>query len=142
MTKPIYTMEYRPVSSFTLPRGITTNWVRLPQDATPEMKRGYPQLERSEHRFGEFTTNRELTAQEMEQFQVKRVDPEHLRAEKLEAVGKKIETLQAEREIFSHDDEAVREIDAELEHANRERMLLAAASAPESVRTQSRNAAP
>ena len=29
--KPVYAMRYRPVSSFTLPPGIVTEWVRTPR---------------------------------------------------------------------------------------------------------------
>ena len=80
---PIYTMLFRPVSSFTLPNGITTEWMRLPRTGGYVMADAFPHLKRSEHPFGEFTTNRELTAEELERFQVKRVDPEFVRNERV-----------------------------------------------------------
>lgn len=69
----IYTMQFRPVGAFTLPRGVITEWVRLPQHDSHLLRRAYPDLETSRYPFGEFTTSRPLTPAEMEAFQVKRV---------------------------------------------------------------------
>ena len=41
---PIYTMLFRPVSSFTLPNGITTEWVRLPRTDGYVMADAFPHL--------------------------------------------------------------------------------------------------
>ena len=71
---PVYTMLCRPVGSFTLPRGVTTTWVRLPRLDGHYMKRAFPTLETSRHMFGEFTTSRPLTKDELARFQVKRID--------------------------------------------------------------------
>ena len=68
------------------PGGGGALWSKPPN---PQLRRkttdadAFPHLKRSEHPFGEFTTNRELTAEELERFQVKRVDPEFVRNERV-----------------------------------------------------------
>ena len=118
---PIYTMLYRPVSSFTLPRGITTEWVRLPQIDGHVMARAYPHLERSEHPYGEFTASRELSADELERFEVKRVDPEFVRSERLRELDERIETLQAQRRMFASDPDEVTALSQMIDEAQIER---------------------
>ena len=118
---PIYTMLYRPVSSFTLPRGITTEWVRLPQIDGHVMARAYPHLERSEHAYGEFTASRELSADELERFEVKRVDPEFVRSERLRELDDRIETLQAQRRMFASDPDEVTALSQMIDEAQIER---------------------
>ncbi len=118
---PIYTMLYRPVSSFTLPRGITTEWVRLPQIDGHVMARAYPHLERSEHPYGEFTASRELSADELERFEVKRVDPEFVRSERLRELDDRIETLQAQRRMFASDPDEVTALSQMIDEAQIER---------------------
>ena len=126
---PIYTMLYRPVSSFTLPAGITTEWVRLPQIDGHVMARAFPHLERSEHPYGEFTASRELAAEELERFQVRRVDPEFVRSERLRQLDERIETLQAERTMFASDPDEVTALDQRIDEAQAERDSLAAETA-------------
>ena len=115
--KPVYTMRYRPVSSFTLPDGILTNWLRLPQIDGHTMSRAYPDLKTSTHAFGEFTTNRDLTEAEMEQFQVDRVDPEHLARKRCTELRRRITALQQERELFKKNPEDVTELTRSIENA-------------------------
>ena len=122
--RPIYTMLYRPVSSFTLPRGITTEWVRLPQVDGHVMARAYPQLERSTHPYGEFTANRELTAAELESFQVKRVDPEFVRNERVGELDERIDTLRTERTMFAGDPDEVTALSQMIDEAQVEREKL------------------
>lgn len=63
----IYTMKFRPVSTVTLPPGIRYELVALPHD----FHGNRPDLKRSErHRFGEFTTDRPLSADEMRDFEI------------------------------------------------------------------------
>ena len=118
---PIYTMLYRPVSSFTLPSGITTEWVRLPQIDGHVMAQAYPQLERSKHPYGEFTASRELRDDELKSFQVKRVDPEFVRAERVGQLDKRIETLHDERTMFTSDPNEVSALTQMIDEAQTER---------------------
>ena len=118
---PIYTMLYRPVSSFTLPSGITTEWVRLPEIDGHVMALAYPLLKRSKHPYGEFTASRELTDNELERFQVKRVDPEFVRAERINEVDKKIESLQNERAMFTNDPDELTALNQMIDDAQTER---------------------
>ena len=74
MRTPIYTMEFRPVGFATLPRGVITEWVRLPKLEAHTMRRAFPNTEVSEHMFGEFTTSRPLTDDEMTSYQVRQVN--------------------------------------------------------------------
>ena len=105
--KPIYTMRYRPVSSFTLPQGISTEWVRIPQIDGLVIATAFPELERSKHPYGEFTASRELTDKEMDRYQVQRVDLEHLRAERVADLEQRIDTLRTERTLFATDPDEV-----------------------------------
>ena len=79
MKTAIYTMEFRPVGFGTLPRDIITEWVRLPKLEAHLLRKAFPNTEVSEHNFGEFTTNRPLTNEEMISYQVRivnaRTDP-------------------------------------------------------------------
>ena len=74
MRTPIYTMEFRPVGFATLPRGVTTEWVRLPKLEAHLLRNAFPNTEVSEHKFGEFTTSRPLTDDEMRSYQVRQVN--------------------------------------------------------------------
>lgn len=69
----VYTMLFRPVGAFTLPRDVVTAWVRLPPHDAPLLRLHHPDTEVSRHKFGEFATSRPLTAAEMDAYQVKRV---------------------------------------------------------------------
>ena len=72
--KAIYTMEFRPIGFGTLPRDIITDWVRLPKLEAHTLRNAFPDREVSDHVFGEFTTNRPLTAEEMKSYQVRLVN--------------------------------------------------------------------
>ena len=67
----IYTMLYRPIMIGTLPRGVTTEWVKPPSylGHMPALRN----MPVSLHRHGEFRTSRPLTDTELESYQVKRV---------------------------------------------------------------------
>ena len=105
--KPIYAMRYRPVSSCTLPRGVVTEWVRTPQVDKDLFARAFPHLERSAYTHGEFTTNRELSDDELEDYQIDRVDAPHKRAVERAELEERIDTLRTELSMFSSDhDEA------------------------------------
>lgn len=66
-----YAMLFRPVSMWTLPDGVEYELTALPQD-TAGFNR--PDLQRSaNHRFGEFTTSRPLTADELKSFEIKEI---------------------------------------------------------------------
>ena len=119
--KPIYTMRYRPVSSFTLPPGISTEWVRIPQIDGLVIAAAFPELERSKHPYGEFTASRELTDTEMDRHQVQRVDPEHLRAERVAEIEQRIDTLRTERTLFTTDADEVTALSQMIEKAEAER---------------------
>ena len=127
---PVYTMLYRPVSSCTLPRGVITEWVKLPKDADERMQRAFPGMERSEHLYGEFTTGRALSADEMESFQIKRVDPAFVRFTRIQELERRIETLVTERHAFASDPDEVTALSQMIDEAYVERdSLLAAAAA-------------
>ena len=126
---PVYTMLYRPVSSFTLPRGVITEWMKLPKNADERMQRAFPGMERSEHLYGEFTASRELSADEMESFQVKRVDPAFVRRTRIEELDRRIETLETERRTFAADPDEVAELSRMIDEANVERNSLLAEAA-------------
>ena len=126
---PVYTMLYRPVSSFTLPRGVTTEWRKLPRNADGHMMRAFPALVRSEHAHGEFTTSRELSAEEMQSYQVKRIDPAFMRRERIEELDRQIETLETERCDFTSDADEVTALTQEIDQANVEREKLLADAA-------------
>ena len=127
--RPVYTMLYRPVSSFTLPRGVTTEWRKLPRNADGHLMRAFPGLERSEHPHGEFTTSRELTAEELESYQVKRIDPAFMRKERIEELDRRIETLESERRDFTSDPDEVTALTQEIDQASVEREALLAEAA-------------
>ena len=127
--EPVYTMLYRPVSSFTLPRGVTTEWKKLPRNADGRMMRAFPSLERSEHPFGEFTTSRELSREEMESYQVKRIDPAFMRSERIDELDRRIETLETERQTFGSDPDEITELTRLIDEANAERDKLLAGAA-------------
>lgn len=62
-----YALRLRPVSTWTLPEGIAYELVALPWDFAGNR----PDLKRSErYRFGEFTTTRPLTPDELRRFDV------------------------------------------------------------------------
>ena len=128
-TGPVYTMLYRPVSSCTLPRGVTTEWKKLPSSADGQMMRAFPALERSEHPFGEFTTNRELSSSEMESYQVRRVDAAFMRQEHIAELDRRIATLETERDVFATDPDEVRELARQIDEAKVEREKLLAEAA-------------
>lgn len=127
--RPIYTMLYRPVSTFTLPRGVTTAWARLPAGSDQRMRDAFPGIEVSEHPFGDFTTDRDLTDEEMEQFQVKRVDAGFVRRQRMDELDKTIEKLNVELDIFSNNPDDVAELTREIDAAKSEREKLAAEAA-------------
>ena len=128
---PVYTMLFRPVSTFTLPRGVTTEWVRLPVDADQAMRRAFDGLGQSEHRYGEFTTNRPLTEEELERFEVRRVDAVFLRRKKQAELDERIDRLVTERTAFANDPDEVAALTREIENARSERdHLLQAAGVP------------
>ena len=72
--KAIYTMEFRPVGFATLPRDVITEWVKLPKMEAHLLRKAFPDTEVSEHMFGEFTTSRPLTDDEMKSYQVRIVN--------------------------------------------------------------------
>lgn len=127
--RPIYTMLYRPVSTFTLPRGVTTEWARLPANSDAHMRRAFPDLEVSEHPFGDFTTSRELTDDELERFQVKRVDDGFVRAQRMNELEQVIAKLEVEVELFSNNPDDVAELTRSIDEAKAEREKLAAEAA-------------
>ena len=118
--RAIYTMLSRPVSSFTLPSGITTEWVRLPRLDGHTMRHAFPDVETSEHLYGEFTANRILTPAELERFQVRRIDAEHIQAQRISELEKRIETLRGERTTFAEDGDEVSELTQMIETAQAE----------------------
>ena len=108
--KPIYTLRFRPVSSWTLPNGIVTEWVRLPHYNIHTLRKAYPDLEMSDHPYGEFTTSRDLTDDEIASFQFERTDPGYVLRTLMAGLAERVRTLKAEAEIFDDDDQAVKEI--------------------------------
>ena len=119
--KPIYTMRYRPVSSFTLPTGISTEWVRTPQIDGLVIGTAFPELKRSKHPFGEFTTSRELSEDELDRYQVQRVDPEHVKAQQLAEIEERIRKLRSERTLFATDPDEVTSLSEMIDEAETER---------------------
>ena len=63
-----YKMRIRPVSTFTLPQGITYELISRPWGNWARRD-----LKASEYRYGTFTTNRPLTPEEMELFSIEEV---------------------------------------------------------------------
>ena len=63
-----YRMLYRPLMFATYPSDITTEWVELPQDGI--IQAAFPGIPTSGHRFGVFTTDRPLTADELSSYQI------------------------------------------------------------------------
>lgn len=101
---PIYAMRNRPVAGCTLPPGITTDWVRLPQLDGHTMRRAFPDRETSRTRlFGEFTTNRPLTSDELERYEIDRIDAPFLRSVTISQIREKVGKLKAEREVVQED---------------------------------------
>lgn len=119
--RPVYTMLYRPVATFTTPRGVATEWTRLPAGADHRMRRAFPDLEVSEHPFGEFTASRELTADELEQWQIKRVDPEFVRQSRMRELDERIDTLETERSLFASDPDETTALTQMIDEARTER---------------------
>jgi hypothetical protein len=62
----IYRTTVRPVSIFTLPHGVRYELVTAPWTITALR----PDLPRSQHRYGTFTTDRALTREEMTHFDI------------------------------------------------------------------------
>ena len=118
--KPIYRMQFRPVSFCTLPSGIVTEWVRLPKHDGEALRRAYPDLKVSEHNFGEFTTNRELTESEMASFQIERTDQSYVLPKRKNALTERLQTLQAEAELFDDHEDYRKEIRLEIEQCQTE----------------------
>lgn len=65
-----YTLLYRPPSTFTLPRGI--GWSLVERPTVGHYNR--PDLPLSQHPFGVVTFDREVTPEEIEQFELQQVD--------------------------------------------------------------------
>lgn len=65
MYDTIYTLQFRPISTFTLPPGIKWEYVGAPHDLHTR-----PDLPRSHLRFGTFRVDRALTASEMRSFEI------------------------------------------------------------------------
>ena len=128
--KPIYAMRYRPVSGCTLPPGITTTWVRTPQVDGHIVGRAFPDLDRSTYPYGEFTTNRELTDDELESYQVERVDPAHKRNVLKAELEERIDKLRTERAMFAHDPEEVTTLTQMIDAAETQLEELDTAEAP------------
>ena len=100
----IYAMRNRPVAGCTLPPGITTEWVRLPQLDGHTMQRAFPDRETSRTRlFGEFTTNRPLTREELERYEIERIDPPFLKSVRIGEIRETVQKLKAEREVVQDD---------------------------------------
>ena len=67
-----YTMLYRPASSWTLPNGVSWEYVNAPWDLPNLISRGIPA---SSHRYGVIRCARALTQEEIETFEMRPVDP-------------------------------------------------------------------
>ena len=63
-----YRMLFRPLMFATYPGDVTTEWVELPQDGVDHG--AFPGVPVSRHVFGVFTTNRQLTAAELDSYQI------------------------------------------------------------------------
>ena len=60
-------MGFRPVGFGTVPSGVITTWVELPRDQL-DLRRFFPDVPFSAHRWGVFTTSRVLTDSELESY--------------------------------------------------------------------------
>jgi hypothetical protein len=60
-----YFLKYRPASFCTLPRGVSWQYVEAPHEGCNR-----PDIPSSKYRHGVITTDRPLTAAEMEQFEI------------------------------------------------------------------------
>ena len=67
-----YRTTNRPLMLGTYPRDVRTEWVELPQDGI--VPGAFPGIPTSGHRFGVFTTNRPLTADELASGQIEIVE--------------------------------------------------------------------
>ena len=66
----VYTMLYRPCTQLgTLPPKVITEWTRVPAELT----HAFPDKPVSKRLFGEFTTNRPLTDEELKAFEIRHI---------------------------------------------------------------------
>ena len=66
----VYTMLYRPCTQLgTLPPKVVTEWTRAPA----ELAHAFPDKPVSKRLFGEFTTNRPLTDEELKAFEIRQI---------------------------------------------------------------------